>query len=123
LLDDFPLSTLESVVIILAWTTTGLTKHRIQRGIGSYFQNWTFDVHSAATEEWKYFQEGFNFRFLPVFLFTVFGHIWVQPDEFYRATEPYADMDKASPASSNILLDYPSSHSVSVTAKALANGR
>jgi hypothetical protein len=46
----------------------------------------------------------------------------VQADEFYRATKPYAGMDKAAPASSNILLDYPSSHPVSVTVKAFVNG-
>jgi hypothetical protein len=123
LIDDFPLLILGSVVLIIfALTLTGFTKGRIRGGINSSFQNWTFDVQSAAIKEWKYFQESFAFRFLPVFLFTIFGHIWVQADEFYRATEPYAGMDKAAPASSNILLDYPSSHPVSVTAKALAKG-
>lgn len=107
--------------IILALTIAGFAKHRIQQGIDSSFENWTFDIYSGGIKEWKDFQESFTFRFLPVFLFTILGHIWVQADEFYRITEPYAGMDKAAPASSNILLDYLSSHPVSVTAKALAN--
>ena len=63
--------------------------------------------------------EGFFFRFLPVtFMGPWFTLLWNNADYFYRHTEAFANMDTASPASSNILLDYPSSMPILVTVKA-----
>lgn len=68
------------------------------------------------------FQTVLLFRFLPVNLFGWFGWLWLNADLFYRYMQPFAGMDSAAPATSNILLRYPTAMPVIITAQAISNG-
>jgi hypothetical protein len=120
-LQDLPLVLIASVlIIVIALTITGLAKHHIQNGYDHHiFSTFTIDENFVGLD---YFQEGFRYRFLPVLLMYAFNYIWSGADWYYRATEPYAGMNEAAPATRNLLLDYPSSHPVLATVKAFRNG-
>jgi hypothetical protein len=120
ILQDLPLVLIGSVLIVsIALTIIGLAKHRVQNGYkGHVFSTFTIDENFASLD---YFQEGFRYRFLPVLLMYAFSHIWRSADWYYRATQPYAGMSEAAPATQNLLLDYPSNLPVLVTIKAVKN--
>lgn len=62
------------------------------------------------------------FRFLPVWILGLFSDLWFNADLFYRATQPLAAIDGASPPRKNILLDYSTSIPILITIKAALNG-
>jgi hypothetical protein len=120
ILQDLPLVPIGSVlIVIIALTITGLAKHHVQNGYkGHIFSTFTIDENFAGLD---YFQEGFRYRFLPVLLMYSFSHIWWSADLYYRATQPYASVNEAAPATKNLLLDHSSNHPVLVIIKAVKN--
>ena len=82
------------------------------------------DFGGSTSSEYRIFSAeiAFFFRFLPSEVFALFSNLWIVADAFYRVTQPFADMDQAMPATSNLLLDYPSSMPIAITYKALSNG-
>ncbi len=109
--------------------TFGIATNQLHIAIDSPFALCPPDYCSAlakifsdgASHSTYNFGTGFLFRFLPSEVFVLFGILWLNADIFYRNTEPFAGMIKAMPATSNLLLDYPSALPIAITFKALSN--
>jgi hypothetical protein len=100
---------------------------RVENGFNATFANWTVNstnstIYGVPIEAIDNVSESFTYRFLPVYLMSLFSSLWIGADWYYRMIQPYASMHEAAPATSNLLLDYPSSAPGFVTWKALMNG-
>lgn len=102
---------------------TGLAKGRIQKGFSGIFSTWVLSKHNTYElgPQMASLEESVVFRFLPTWFFTLFSILWVNADHYYRILQPFEGMQKPGPATSNMLLDYPSSAPILITVKALSN--
>ena len=125
--DDFLLFWVVLGLAIFVPTTFGIANNQLHVEIYSPFavcppSSCLAQIFSDDTSSSEYnFATAFLFRSLPSEVFVLFGLLWLSADTFYRNTEPFAGMIKAMPATSNLLLDYPSSPPIVITLKALSN--
>ncbi len=110
---------------VLALVISGLINGSLLQGIhinatSENSPSYAFWSTSDASKPYNS-KEAFLFHFLPVTLMAWFSIIWPKVDHFYRYTQPFAGMANAAPATSNILLEYPSLMPVQITFKAVAN--
>lgn len=124
-LGDAPLLVMTSVAFLaLILAIVAICSHHLQQGFS------TATLHKSSVyrgdgaipvKRTFNFGENFLFRFLPVLLMSSFSVVWSFADHQYRSTCPFAKMDAPAPASSSILLDYPTCMPGAVTIKALRN--
>ena len=118
---------LVGLVVFIA-TTFGIAHHLLDVTIESPIALCNPQILCSNPDSITISEELFNnevaffYRFLPSEVFALFSNLWIVADAFYRSTEPFAGMDKAMPATSSLLLDYPSSMAIAITYKAMSNG-
>lgn len=125
-LTDTLIATVSAIALtVLALVISGLIDGKLPRGIhiiaaSENKPSLLFWIPSDTAKPYST-KEAFLFRFLPVSLMACFSLLWANIDHFYRFTQPFAGMANAAPATSNILLDYPSLMPTQTTFKAVAN--
>ena len=113
-------------LVALAFVIIGLSNRHLQHGIQLHPANIESPSNSTSNEASRSHvfdsSESFLFRFLPVYLMGMFTILWNNADRYYRYMQPFAGMSVPSPATENLLLDYPTYMPIAITFKAATKG-